>query len=324
MTVLLTSAGRRTSLLRAFQEAVRDTGGCVWAGDADPLSPTLQIADEHAVLPLVDDDTYVSTLVDLVDTHDIDLVLSLIDPELQVLATAAPALREAGCHALVSTSSVLDLAADKWETLQYFKDLGIRTPATWLPARSSPSDWPNPVFIKPRKGSASTDARAVEKGQASSVLSRLETPLLQEVVDAPEMTVDALFDLDGTLIHYVPRLRLRTQAGESIQGRTLPDDTIGRWLRRVLRELGRLGARGPVTLQGFCTEPEPTLSEVNPRFGGGFPLARAAGGRYPSWIVQMCNGNAPSPRLGEYTEGLCMTRAYTEWFVEASSLNSDY
>lgn len=138
------------------------------------------------------------------------------------------------------------------------------------------------------------------------------------------MTVDALFDLNGTLIHYVPRLRLRTQAGESIQGRTLPDDQVGDWLRPVLRELGRLGARGPITLQGFCTEPEFTLSEVNPRFGGGFPLARAAGGRYPTWIVQMCNGNALSPRLGEYTEGLCMTRAYTEWFVEASSLNNDY
>jgi carbamoyl-phosphate synthase large subunit len=320
MNVLLTSAGRRTSLLQAFQSCVHESGGRVWAGDVDPLAPALQVADASLVLPPIDAADYLSTLLDHVRAHDLDLVVPLLDPGLRPLAEARNAVADAGCTALVSDPALLDVTLDKWPTMQHFSEVGVRTPASWRPDTSSPSDWPDPVFVKPRRGSASRGARRVSHAELPHVLDALDAPMLQEVIDAPEITVDALFDLDGTLVHYVPRLRVRTRAGESIQGRTLSDDDIGPWLQSVLREVGRLGARGPITLQAFLTEPEPTLSEINARFGGGFPLAHAAGGHYPEWIVQMCRGETVAPRLGAYTADLCMTRAYTEWFVPASAL----
>lgn len=318
--VLLTSAGRRTSLLQLFQTCIHERGGQLWAGDCDPLAPTLQVADESLVLPRIEDPEYRPALLDHVQRHEIELLVPLIDPDLQPLAEARDAFAEVGCQVLVSDPDLLDLTLDKWKTIQHFSKTGIRTPASWLPESSSRDAWPDPVFVKPRRGSASNAARRVPRSELSAVLPSINNPLLQEVVEAPEMTVDALFDLEGTLLHYVPRLRLRTRAGESIQGRTLPDTDVGPWLRLVLRALGNLGARGPVTLQAFLTEPEPALSEINPRFGGGFPLAYAAGGHYPEWIVEMCTGRSVEPRLGAYTEDLCMTRAYTEWFVDASTL----
>lgn len=320
MNVLLTSAGRRTSLLRLFRSAA-EQGGQVWAGDTDPLAPTLQAADRSVVLPSIQAPSYLPTLLDHVDAHDIDLVVPLIDPDLLSLAEARSRFDDAGCQLLTSDPSLLDLAHDKWSTVQHFSERGFRTPASWLPEKSLPDEWTDPVFIKPRQGSASTNARRVDRDEAARVAASMESPLLQEVVDAPEVTVDALFDLSGRLLHYVPRLRLRTMAGESIQGRTLSDPDLDAWLRRLLREIGELGARGPITVQAFRTEPTPTLSEINPRFGGGFPLTHAAGGCYPEWILRMCRGASLTPRLGEYTAGLCMTRAYTEWFVEDSSLD---
>lgn len=321
MNVLLTSAGRRTSLLRIFQSCIHERDGRVWAGDCDPLAPTLQVADEQIVLPPIEDADYRPALLDHARRHDVDLLVPLIDPDLRPLAEARDAFAEEGCQVLVSTPDLLDVTQDKWTTLQHFSETGIRTPESWLPDTSPRDAWPESVFVKPRSGSASKGARRVSRSELSAALATMENPLLQEVVEAPEMTVDALFDLDGTLLHYVPRLRLRTRAGESIQGRTLPDADVGSWLRPILRDLGDLGARGPVTLQAFLTEPEPTLSEINARFGGGFPLAHAAGGHYPEWIVEMCAGHSVEPRLGTYTEDLCMTRAYTEWFVEAPALN---
>jgi carbamoyl-phosphate synthase large subunit len=109
---------------------------------------------------------------------------------------------------------------------------------------------------------------------------------------------------------------MRTLAGESIQGVTLSDSPFRDWLMRVLEVITELGGIGPITIQAFLTDPEPTLSEVNARFGGGFPLANAAGGRYPEWIVAMCRGESLAPRLGAYQVGLYMTRANTETFVE--------
>jgi carbamoyl-phosphate synthase large subunit len=320
MIVLLTSAGRRTSLLQHFQNCVHERGGRVWASDLDSLAPTLRIADDTVVLPPVDEDSYIPTLLDLVQEHDIDLVVPLIDPGLRPLATAREAFADIGCRALVSSPSFLDAVLDKWATVQYFSARGIRTPKSWLPESSDPDAWPDPVFVKPRRGSASNSARRVSRDHVLHVLESTDEPIVQEVVEAPEITVDALFDFDGTLLHYVPRRRVRTMAGESIQGRTLPDAEVASWLRPVLREAGRLGARGPLTLQAFLTTPEPTLSEINARFGGGFPLAHAAGGHYPEWIVQLCTGASVEPRLGDYETDLCMTRAYTEWFVEADAL----
>jgi len=321
MNVLLTSAGRRTSLLQFFQERLHERGGRVWAGDLDPLAPTLRIADATVVLPPIDEDDYVPTLLDHVQAHDIDLLVPLIDPELHPLAEARDTFTEAECRALVADPSLLDVVLDKWRTVQHFSEHGIRTPQSWLPESSTPDAWPDPVFVKPRRGSASKSARRVARDALPHVLNDMDEPILQEVVEAPEITVDALFALGGTLLHYVPRRRVRTMAGESIQGRTLPDEDVASWLRPVLREVGRLGARGPITLQAFLTEPEPTLSEINARFGGGFPLARAAGGHYPAWIIQMCEDESVVPRLGDYEADLCMTRAYTEWFVEADALD---
>lgn len=323
MNVLLTSAGRRTSLLRAFQDAVHARNGHVWVGDADPLAAALQVADEGIILPRIEAPGYLSAILEHVRSNDVDLVVPTIDPGLCPLAEARTKFHDAGSRALVSTPSFLNLASDKWKTIAHFS-AEIRTPASWLPEHSSFDDWPDPVFVKPRTGSSSTNAQCVARKEVPRVLRSLDDPVLQEVIDAPEITVDALYDFDGRLLHYVPRLRIRTRAGESIQGRTLPDAEWRRWLRPLLRELGRLGARGPLTLQAFCTKPEPTLSEINPRFGGGFPLTRRAGGHYPDWILEMCRGNSVEPKLGRYQDGLCMTRAYTEWFVEASELGNEH
>lgn len=322
MNVLLTSAGRRTTLLRHFQKCVHEREGRIWAGDLDPLAPTLQIADETVALPPVTEAEYIPTLLEHVQAHEIDLVVPLIDPGLPPLAEARETFAAVGCCVLVSSPSLLDLVSDKWHTVQHFSNQGVCTPSSWLPHQSDADAWPDPLFVKPRHGSASTAARRVSHEQLPYVLDKIDAPILQEIVESPEITVDALFDRTGTLLHYVPRRRIRTMGGESIQGQTLSDSEIGTWLRPVLRQVGDLGARGPITLQAFLTEPEPTLSEINARFGGGFPLTRAAGGNYPEWILRMCAGESIAPRLGDYQPDLCMTRAYTEWFVDRDTLGS--
>jgi carbamoyl-phosphate synthase large subunit len=54
------------------------------------------------------------------------------------------------------------------------------------------------------------------------------------------------------------------------------------------------------------------VTDVNPRFGGGFPLPTAAGSRYPELALQLANGEHPTPRLGDFREGLVMTRFFSQ------------
>lgn len=315
MNVLVTSAGRRVSLVQAFAKAVKARGGQVFAGDASGLAPALYKADGAFRLPPVKSEAYIPELLSLVQAHDIGLIVPTIDTELEVLAANAQAFTDAGCKVLVSSPAFVALSGDKWLTQRAFAEHGIDVPQGWTVDELIGAELPDRLFVKPRDGSSSRDIYRATPATLTDVLVLVPNAIVQEELTGPEITIDALIDFDGRPLHYVPRIRIRTLAGESIQGVTIADDEIREWLRRLLVVAAELGARGPITLQAFLTARGPVLIEVNPRFGGGFPLAYAAGGHYPEWLLALLNGETLEPRLGAYTAQLYMTRYNVEHFT---------
>jgi carbamoyl-phosphate synthase large subunit len=315
VNILLTSAGRRTSLVLAFQNAVRSYGGKVMAADPDPLAPACALADEAFCVPLVNRASYVDALLRLARGKGVGLIVPTIDTELPVLAEQGERFRAAGVLVAGSKPGFVALCRDKWETFRVFQAEGIEVPASWLPGPELPA-LPEQLFLKPRDGSASVNAYPCAREDLARLLPMVPNPIIQERLDGSEVTLDALLDFQGRPIHFVPRERIRTLGGESIQGVTLDVPELDAWAARVLEVCGRLGAQGPITLQAFLTGRGPVLTEINPRFGGGFPLALAAGGDYPAWLVALQRGETLQPRLGQYRRGLYMTRYYTEIFKE--------
>jgi carbamoyl-phosphate synthase large subunit len=81
---------------------------------------------------------------------------------------------------------------------------------------------------------------------------------------------------------------------------------LGSWVAEAM------GVRGPATVQCFRTAPgRHEVTDVNPRFGGAFPLPLAAGGAYPSLALALARGEQPEPRLGAFREGVLMTRFFS-------------
>ena len=315
MNVLVTSAGRRVSLVQAFVKAAGAYGGRVFAGDASSLAPALYQADGAFRLPPVKSDAYIPELLALVSAHDIGLLVPTIDTELEVLSANVETFAAAGCRALVSSPAFVALAGDKWLTQRAFAEHSVDVPQGWTVDELVGAALPEKLFVKPRDGSSSRDIYRATPQTLTDVLALVPNAIVQEELSGPEITIDALIDFDGRPLHYVPRIRIRTLAGESIQGVTIADDELRNWLTRLLDVAAALGARGPITLQAFLTERGPVLIEVNPRFGGGFPLAYAAGGHYPEWLLALLAGEPVEPRLGAYTVGLYMTRYNVEHFT---------
>ena len=315
MNVLITSAGRRVSLVQAFAHAAQAYGGAVFAGDANGLAPALYHAHGAFHLPSVADENYVPQLLSLVHEHRIGLIVPTIDPELAVLAANIPVFIDAGCTALVSSLPFVKLSGDKWLTYEAFAARGVDVPRSWTAEEAQREGLPPRLFVKPRDGSASRDTYRATPDTLPTILPRVANAIIQEELSGPEITIDALLDLDGTPLHYVPRIRIRTLAGESIQGVTIDDDDIRDWLNNLLQVAAELGAHGPITLQAFLTPRGPVLIEVNPRFGGGFPLAYAAGGHYPEWLLALLRGERLEPRIGQYQKKLYMTRYNVEYFT---------
>ena len=48
--------------------------------------------------------------------------------------------------------------------------------------------------------------------------------------------------------------------------------------------------------------------EINPRFGGGFPLTYAAGGNYPGWLMREYLGDGEIPFSDDWENNLIMLR----------------
>ncbi len=81
-----------------------------------------------------------------------------------------------------------------------------------------------------------------------------------------------------------------------------------------------MGIAGPANVQCF-REPDGSLpvTDVNPRFGGGFPLPTAAGSGFPELALALARGERPEPRFGEFREGVIMTRFFSQVILERSA-----
>jgi len=307
--VLFTCAGQRVDIVTSFRRA----GARTIAVDVNALAPALYHADEHAFVPRVDDPGYLAALAELVNAHDVALVIPLTDLDHGVLSRARD---ELGALVLLPAPELVDALADKWLAHLLFVERGIGSPPTWLPA-DVPDDVEFPVLVKARRGFGSRNIfRCADRRELDFFLGYTKVDsMVQACCSGEEFSVDVFCDLGGRCLNAVPRTMIESKGGESIKGMTLRD--------RSLIEVGRyvsetLGIVGPANIQCF-REPDGThrITDINPRFGGGFPLPTAAGSRYPELALALAAGEQPEPRLGEFRGALYMTRFFSELVLSA-------
>jgi carbamoyl-phosphate synthase large subunit len=309
VVVLFTSVGQRVDIVRAFKAA-----GAVTLGvDADPLAPALYHCERHALVPPIANPEYVPTLAALVSEHEVGLVVPLNDLDFPVLARArerlAPAL------VLLPDAEVSARMSDKLDAHRFFLENGIASPPSWVP-EEVPADARYPVLVKAREGFGSRNIfRAHDREELAFFLAYTGVPsFVQEACLGEEFSIDVFSDMDGRCLNAIPRTMLLSKGGESIKGVSLKDEELVAYGARVAEAVG---IKGPANVQCF-REPDGSLpvTDVNTRFGGGFPVPLAAGGRYPELALALARGEHLEPRLGDFREGVAMTRYFSEVCLE--------
>ncbi len=307
--VLFTCAGQRVDIVTAFKRA----GARTLATDVNSLAPALYYADEHAFVPRVDDPGYVAALAALVRTHEIALVVPLTDLDHGVLARARD---ELGALVLLPSPELVDALADKWLAHLLFEEKGIGSPPTWLPD-ALPDDLAFPVLVKARRGFGSRGIyRCKDERELEFFLDYAkDDSMVQSMCKGEEFSIDLFCDLESRCLNAVPRTMIESKGGESIKGKTIRDAELIEVGRHVSETLGLVG---PANVQCF-REPDGThrVTDINPRFGGAFPLPTAAGSRFPELALAIAAGERPEPTLGEFRDGLVMTRFFSELVLSA-------
>jgi carbamoyl-phosphate synthase large subunit len=304
-TVLFTCAGQRVDIVSAFRRA----GARTVAVDADPLAPALYYADERAIVPRVGAAGYLDALKNFVRAHEVRLVVPLADLDHLLLAERRTELD--GALVLLPAPEVVRRTEDKYEAHLFFEEHGIPSPGSWLPG-GLPDDLPYPVLVKPRRGFGSRHIyRAGDREELDFYLRRTPADsFVQQVCSGEEFSIDVFCDFEGRCLGAIPRTMIESKGGESIKGSSIKD--------AALIEFGRLVAEtlpiwGPANIQCFRVAADRhEVTDVNPRFGGGFPLPLAAGGRYPELAIALARGERPEPSLGDFREGVTMTRFFSD------------
>ena len=317
--ILFTSAGRRASLIRNFRTALDTLGlkGKLVTADLQSNAPAPFVADVRERVPRVTDPSYISCLKEICRRHDIRLVVPLIDTELHLLAPHRAEFADMGVTLLVSSTEVSNICFNKRHTGEFFHSIGVKTPAI-LDAEAILADPDShyPYLLKPAAGSSSVGVTKINNASELEFFKKyVSDPIVQELIPGQEYTLDILVDFAGRARSVVPRLRIETRAGEVSKGLTVKNPAIIEAGRHVAESLP--GALGCITAQCFLTpDGEIVFIEINPRFGGGFPLSVAAGADFPRWIIEMMLNTYQDRPIDDWQDNLAMLRYDEGIFVD--------
>jgi carbamoyl-phosphate synthase large subunit len=302
--VLFTCVGQRVDILGAFRRA----GATTIAVDANPLAPALYHADHYTLVPRIEDPKYMPSLSAIVDEHDVRLVIPLTDLDQGTLARARD---DIDALVLLPDAETVERLGDKYLSHVLFQERDIASPPTWLP-EDVPVGARFPLLVKARHGFGSRHIyRAEDRTQLEFFLDYTPVDsIVQVCLGGEEFSIDVFCDLEGRCLNAIPRTMIESKGGESIKGMTIRDETLIELARDVSEKLRLVG---PANIQCFReADGSHVITDINPRFGGGFPLPLAAGGRYPELALALARGERPEPKLGDFREGIVMTRFFSD------------
>lgn len=283
--ILVTSAGRRVELIRAFKDSIAKLGveAKVLSTDLAPeLSSACQFTDDFFKVPAVTEKNYIENLVDHCVAHEVGLLVPTIDTELKLLSNSLKYFKEVGVSVAVSDPDFVEVCRDKRKTGDFFYSAGINYPDIY-----STDKIKFPCFCKPYDGSSSIGARKIlyPSDLTQDDLNNPKNMFMELVSDQYcEYTVDGYYDVDGRLCALVCRERLEVRGGEVSKGLTRKDFVYDYLVPRLKYFPG---VRGCITFQFFVDKEKTDIKglEINPRFGGGYPLTHQSGARFTDYLI---------------------------------------
>lgn len=321
MNILFTSAGRRVALVRHFKEVLGGAGKVVTT-DLRKDAPAPFLADARELVPRVSDPGYVPRLKAICEAHRIGLLVPLIDTELHLLSPHRAEFEAMGVRLLVSATATNDICLDKRRTGAFFEAAGVETPRILdIEALLADPGAAYPVLLKPADGSCSIGVTTIRNAHELSFFKDyVPNAIVQELMVGDEYTIDVLVDFSGRVRCVVPRLRMETRAGEVSKGMTVKHPGLIAAAKQVVEALP--GAVGCITVQCFLL-PDGGIRfiEINPRFGGGFPLSVAAGADFPKWILAWLRGEDPEIAIDGWQDGTVMLRYDDAVFVRREDIS---
>lgn len=317
MNILILSAGTRNKIVQYFKKTLGGDGNVI-ATDMSELAPAVYEADKFYKVPRMSDDGYIDVIFDICKKERIDAVLTLIDPELSLLAEHKEEFAALGVTVVGSSYDLCERALDKMEMFTWLTDHGYNCAKSYVDKEAFFADVDAgvisyPVFVKPVRGSASIAiSKVYDRETVELLFAHSDNLMIQEFLDGQEIGADVYIDmLSGETVSIFTKKKIVMRAGETDKAVSFKDEALFSLIEKFVSESGW---RGQIDIDIFEVNGEYYISEVNPRFGGGYPHAYECGCDHMSLILNNLNGIANKKNIGAYEDGVYMMK-YNEVMV---------
>lgn len=318
MNILILSAGTRNKIIQYFKKTLKNCGRVV-AADCSNIAPALYEADSYYIVPRITEPYYIDSVLDICDKERITGVLSLIDPELSLLALNADIFKQKGIMVIGSDYSACESTLNKWNMYQWLKRHGYNTAKTYIDLNDfckslDAGEISFPVFVKPICGSASIAiTKADNLNTVKMLFENSKGLMVQEYMRGQEIGADCYIDMiSGNVVSIFTKKKLAMRAGETDKAVSFKDKKLFKLITAFCTDFG---FKGPIDIDVFDNNGEYYISEVNPRFGGGYPHAYECGADHMQLIYNNLNGKINKVNIGAYDDGVYMMK-YNEVMVK--------
>lgn len=311
INILILSAGTRNKVVQYFRKNIADKGSVI-ATDMSTLAPAIYEADKYYIVPPMSKPEYLGIILDVCKKEKVSGVLSLIDPELSLLAEHKAEFEAVGTTVIGSSYELCEMSLDKFQMYRWLVSHGYKCAKSYMDKEAFFADVDAgliryPVFVKPARGSASISISKVYDRETVELLFAHEDGLMiQEFLDGQEIGADVYIDMiSHEVVSIFTKKKLKMRAGETDKAVSFKDEKLFDLIERFACEAGY---NGQIDIDIFEVDGEYYISEVNPRFGGGYPHAYESGADHMKLILNNLEGMHNEKHIGDYRDGTYMMK----------------
>lgn len=322
MNILILSVGTRNKIVQYFKKTIGNKG-IVVVTDMSNIAPAIYEADKYYIVPKITTSGYIDIILDICKKEHIDGVLSLIDPELSLLAENIERFKAIGTEVIGSNYDVCEMSLDKIKMYNFCIKNGFNVAKSWndidkFKEALEKKEITFPVFVKPQCGSASIAISKVYDIETIDMLfkhSKEENLMIQEFLNGQEIGADVYIDMiSGEVVSIFTKKKIIMRAGETDKAVSFKDENLFVLIREFVK---KAGYRGQIDIDIFDINGQYYISEVNPRFGGGYPHAYECGVNHMKLILNNLKKLYNEVNIGNYKENIYMMK-YNELMIKSN------
>ncbi len=308
ITVLITSCGGE--IIPGIIDCLRsepDYDFKIIGVDMDNDAVGQRFVDSFYTVPGGLEDEYITRVLEIVETEDVDVIVPISDQETRSLSKDKDAFHAVGAEVLTPDGEAVEISSDKGSMLEYLDNKGVNVPKYRLPntfeeldeAVSSLGYPEKKVVMKPRRQRAArgfwilSDDRNTQdllmnekclqtlpyEALRDLLIDKQSLPevVVMEYLEGPDFNVDCL-SIGGEAEYQIPIRRVKPDAGPVQIGETTHDSRVQNMAKEICDTFEfEYNTNVEVAYPTDSQKRDPLVYEINPRVSGPIATHKAAG-----------------------------------------------